>query len=241
MAKTPITNVHPEFTLLITGSANNDLAAEKAAASGVYIVHHKLAYVAPYEKYDELRKLQLKVRHSPCAVGKKICAAIDISDWIDHEEEDYFVASVKYFHDHTDRMNFMFTVGECDMARVQKMYVKLRTYMRGAMSVDETFMKVEALAAHIGERTNDTDAAVLLAQVLMEDAMKPLRTYPAVKSICLDIEDMNAKGIITLEDVKAYLSSENSLIHLMNKELALKYSKSTDERKTELTGSHSAA
>ena len=232
--------IRPEFTLLITGSANNDFAAERIAAGNICVVHHKLAYTVPYAKFEELRKFQLKVRHSPCSVGKKICAAIDISEWIGHENEEFFIASVKYFHDHCDRMSFVFTVGECDLAKVQAMYLKLRMYMRGTVKVDETFLKADALAAYIVSEQAETDAAALLAQVLMTPQMKPLRTYPAVDSICSDIRDMSGSDRIEITDVTDYLMSENSLMYLIRKDVSLRYAGKAAE-KSRNKGSHSAA
>ncbi len=240
MAKKDTDTIHPEFTLLITGSENNDLAAERITSGSVHLVYHKLAYAAPFMKYEELRKIQLKIRQSPYSVGKKICVAVDISDWIGHEEEEYFVASVKFFHDHCDRMGFVFTVGESDITKIQKMYLKLRMYMRGVVKADETFLKVDALTSYIMSCSAESDAAALLAKVLMSGPMKPLRTYPAVKNICSDIADISGHSRITLKDVIHHLNSENSLIYLINKDVSLRYAKEA-EKTIGRTGSHSAA
>ncbi|MBO6303132.1 MAG: hypothetical protein J6N15_11920 [Ruminiclostridium sp.] len=237
---TKTNTVRSEFVLVITGSANNDTVAERVAAGVAGIVHHKLTYVPVYGEFDQIRKLQLKVRRSPYAMGRRICAAIDISEWIGHEEEDYFVAAVKYFHDHSDRMSYVFTAGEGKKTELKKMYVMLRTYMHGTMSIDETFMNVEALAKYIESRSAESDAAMLLAEVLMRDEMKSLRTYPVIKSICSDISELSSADKISVDDVKTYLSSENSLMYLINENLSLEYAKRT-EKDTGKTGSSDAA
>lgn len=229
-----------EFALIVTGSANNDTVAERVAAGVAGIVHHKLTYVPVYGEFNQIRKFQLKVRRSPYAMGRKICAAIDISDWIGHETEEYFVASVKYFHDHSDRMSFVFTVSEGKKADIQNMYVMLRMYMHGTMSIDETFLNVGALAEYIETRSAESDAAMLLAEVLMNDSMKPLRTYPVIKSICSDIAELSSADKISVDDVKKYLSSESSLMYLINKDISLEYAERT-EKDTGKTGSSDAA
>ena len=209
-----------DFILLITGSRDNDEAAELAAAPDRPVIHHKLSYVPVYEKFEELKKFQLKVRNSAGAFGKRICAAIDISEWIGHENEEYFVISMKYFHDRRSRMDFIFTVGECNEESTRPLFFALRCYMKGETVTDDTFLCADRLSEYIMSRGSDSDSAQLLGRMLMLDEMSVMRTYPAVNSMCAEMLSMSGSGVIGLRETSLYLISESSLPSLACRQTA---------------------
>ena len=220
----------PEFRLLVTGTSDNDLAAENVAEYGTCVVHHKLSYSPPYESFEGLKQLQIKLRRSPAALGRKVIAAIDISDWAEHLNEEYFLSSVKYFHDRRNRMSYIFTVGDCTGDTVNKIFLTLRCYMRGEIIYDKTFTDTAELWAYIESRAAQSDAAMLTAELLMKDEMKQLRSYPAVNSLCFEMRETSATGVIGLSDVAKYLNSEYALPRLINCKLSDEYAAKAIER-----------
>ncbi|MBR5090602.1 MAG: hypothetical protein IK093_14320 [Ruminiclostridium sp.] len=213
----------PGFTLLITESENNDTAVRRYAGTEQDIVFHRLEYVRCDERFDELKALQRKARGSAAAYGEKITMAVDMSEWIGHENEDLFTITAKFLCDMNGQWSYVFTVGSHTRDEALGLFGVLMKYMSGRIVYDDTFTSTEALAGYIEENSTDSDAAALLAGMLMQDEMKELRTYPSVKRICREMLLSSDKDKITLEEVSAYLVCEDSLPGFIDMKLSQEY------------------
>lgn len=210
-----------DFILLITGSPDNDAAAEIAADSSV--VHHKLAYTPVYGDFDQLKKFQIKLRNSPASIGKRVYAAIDVSEWIGHEEEDYFTIALKFFHDKRSRIRYIFTVGANDENKVKKLFFKLRCYLGGKTVIDDTFMNTASLAKYIASQCVERKTAEIIADMIMSKDAEMLRTYPAVNSMCREMRLSAGGTSVTASVAGDYLSDCNSLPSIISKAMAEEY------------------
>lgn len=214
-----------DFILLITGSADNDYAAERAADPDLEIVHHKLCYVPVYSEFKELKHLQIKLRQSDYSFGRKVCCAIDISEWIGHEDDEFFIITLKYLHDHRSGVDYIFTVGEHSKNDVRKLFFKLSCYMSGMIYTDKTFMSRESLGGLIETYGIERNAAQLLSELVMSDKMDELRTYPVVKMMCDEICAYAGSGELAgLKELALYLDKTGSLPSILNSDLASDYS-----------------
>ena len=95
------------FTLLLTGAADNDTAAlhylrNHAVYREAKCVLYQLQYVPPYEKFEGICKLGEKTKYHPFAdpIQKEATAVIDLSEWIGHEQEAYLETFCKFLHDY---------------------------------------------------------------------------------------------------------------------------------------------
>ncbi len=214
-----------DFILLITGSADNDYAAERAADPELEVVHHKLCYTALYEQFNELKELQIKLRSSEYGMGRKVCCAIDISDWIKHEDEEYFIICLKYMHDHRKGIDYIFTVGEHDENDVRKIFFKLSCYMSGMIYVDKTFMSSDSLSGLIESYGIARPAAQVLSEMIMRNEMIELRSYPVVKMMCEEIGAYAEKEELAgMKELSRYLEKNGSLPSILNAGIAAEYS-----------------
>lgn len=210
------------FILLITEASSNDIAADRCAEPGTAVIHHKLSYVPIYERFDELKKFQRKVRFSPAAMGKVITAAVDLSEWVGHEDEEYFAASLKFFHDKSDLIRFVFTAGEHSEKEILPMFLKLRCYMFGVIQQDKSLGSAESISEILGARGIDAVSSAVLADMIMSDSMKPIRNHPMINSICSEIIGRSGSST-TVYDTIQYLMSENSIPHIIDSAAAEKY------------------
>ena len=176
-----------DFTLLITGSRDNDRAAEIAAAPGMETVHCKFSYAPMYEKYGEIKKFQLKLRDTDYTRGRRICCAADLSEWVGHENEELFTVTLKYFHDHRSRFDYIFTVGEHTEDEVREMYFRMRCFMSGRILRDSSFLETGALINCIRGKGISGEVAALLSEMIMDDSMEALRAYPTVDIMCSEL------------------------------------------------------
>lgn len=213
-----------DFLLLITGSPDNDAAAERAAGSGP-IIHHKLSYVPVYGEFDQLKKFQVKLRNSPAFIGKRVFAAIDVSEWIGHEDEEYFTIALKFFHDKRSRIKYIFTVGSNEESKTTKLFFKLRLFLGGKTVTDDTFMNKESLAKYISCQCVENKTAELIADMVMSKGAEMLRTYPAVNSMCREMRLSAGGNSVTSSDAAKYLSDKNSLPAIISVTMSEEYAR----------------
>lgn len=66
-------------------------------------VYYKMPYVPPYETFRELRQLILCIRESTgLRAHFQGVVAIEVTEWLGHESEDYFTVFLKYLYDHRE-------------------------------------------------------------------------------------------------------------------------------------------
>ena len=125
-----------DYTLLITHKRDNDCAARKLVDGGE-VVFFKLNYVPLYEKFEELKKLQIRTKTADLFGQGKTCIVIDISDWVGHENEQFFIVTMKYFHDHCYKWAYVFTVEDYSLSKVESMIDVINCYLKGTVHEQE--------------------------------------------------------------------------------------------------------
>ena len=211
-------NSKKNFILLVTGSEDNDAAAKRAADTALDTINCKLSYVPPYESFEDIKTLQLRLFDSPYIKGRNICCVLDISEWIGHENEEYFAVLLKYFHDHRSRLEYIFTVGCCSEDDAKQLYFRLRCYLRGSIATDLTFIKTGSLCGYIESKNIARKAARVLAEMIMSEEMKPMRSYPTIDMMCDELREYSGCGtdMISPAAVREYLLDCDSLPAVVN-------------------------
>lgn len=67
-------------------------------AEGGRILEFTLPYAPPYEAFDGIRELQLAVRRMGAFPPEAL--ALDLTEWVGHEEEEWLEITAMYLHDH---------------------------------------------------------------------------------------------------------------------------------------------
>lgn len=203
-----------DFVLLITGTSDNDNAVRVIIPPEQELISCKLEYVPPYEEFKGIRKLQEKLFASQYVKGRTVSCSVDISEWIGHEDEEYFILVLKYLHDHRSRINCVFTVGKHTENEARYIYFRLRCYLRGSVTSDLTFRSVSALSTYIRGKGFSHGSAQLLAELIMDDRMSELRSYPVTDLICDEAREFSGCGTnetVSAENTISYLRSIDSL------------------------------
>lgn len=223
------TTMKNNFLLLITGINETDRSAKDISPQGQDIVFCKAEHARPFDRFCAIRELQLRLRDSAYAKGKRVTAVIDLSDWIDHENEEYLDIFMKFLCDKRRRIDYIFTVGDASAERAKKLMKAARPYMRGAVFTDDTFMDTEKLTGYISSKPADEKAAALLAKMLKEPKMRSLLSYRSVDDMCLEILESSPVGVIRASDVSEYLRSEFSMPYITDKTVSLEFAEQADK------------
>lgn len=188
----------PHFTMVLTGAKDNDSMVlryldgspdrEKECRPLLY----KLPYTLPDRKFDGIRRLQAKLIFQPfrdsCEKSRRM--AVDLSEWIGHEDEEFLLVFMKYLHDiNRDPTLFFYireilvTVGEADHRQVRRLYrLCTRFLINGKIREDNLFAQPDRLVDWIRQECPSLDRVT--AQVLADmftrgdhrESMAELRT-----------------------------------------------------------------
>ncbi len=182
-----------------------------------------LPYVQPYEKLD-LGKLQIAEREENI-FGEPITIIINLSEWIGHEKEEYFIISAKFLFDMRSKWTYIFTVNSNDVNAIKDMFVVLRSYnLFGTLELDENWKTPEALKEHIAKDFNWTpDSASLLTKFLLSSDFDNCKTDMFIDTVSNEIRAMQKCKEVTTDELEAYLKNKNGIVNLLCNEQNTKF------------------
>ena len=195
----------PEKPFVFLALSGRDASPETLAelSGGGRMLETTLPYTPPYETFKGIKELQLAVRRMGAYPPETL--VLDMTEWLDHEEEEFFEITAMYLHDHRDLWNFVFLAREHSASECGTAYFILRTFLTGEMREDASFATREALAACIRSRACITpDAADELAGMLLVPQARLLRSYPRLDTL---LREMGKDGPITAATVAEASSS----------------------------------
>lgn len=195
----------PEKPFVFLALSGRDASPETLAelSGGGRRLEATLPYTPPYENFKGIRDLQLAVRRMGAYPPETL--VIDLTEWLGHEEEEFFEITAMYLHDHRDVWNFIFLAREHSLPDCGTAYFILRTFLMGEIREDASFATREALAACLRSRTRITpDAADMLAGMLLAPQARLLRSYPRLDTL---LREMGKGGPISAETVAEAASS----------------------------------
>lgn len=199
------------FTFLALSGRDAARETLDAFADGGRILEFTLPYAPPYEDFRGIRELQLAVRRMGAFPPEAL--ALDLTEWVGHEEEEWFEITAMYLHDHRHLWNFLFLVRERDAGDCAALFFTLRAFLVGEMREDRTFADPALLAAYLMEHhPTDLDAADRLASILMRPNARMLRSYPRVNAL---LEELGRDGRITDSCVLESMRAPSSVLHLI--------------------------
>ena len=91
-------------------------------AGNVPCVYYKLHYISPCENFHELRRLILRVQeHTGLRAKFHGIVALEVSEWLGHEKEEYFTSLLKYLFDHSDHWHSALVLKNCTEAKLERL------------------------------------------------------------------------------------------------------------------------
>lgn len=204
------------FVLVQTGFWGNDTPIYSMTKRD--ILFFKLRYVPPYEDLKKmLSELQIKERKKN-TFGDNITLALDITEWVGKEDDEYFSVIVKFLSDMSSRWNYIFTVNMTRAECIHPMFRFLRQYMQGDEIKDSVWENKISLEEFLMTSLNySRSAASFLSDLVLHPKMEKYRLNDILELITDEIMSVtvNINRPISSEDIKKYLKSRNNIIHLM--------------------------
>lgn len=185
-------------------------------------VYYKMPYIPPYETFQELRRLILRIRENTgLRAHFRGVVAIEVTEWLGHEEEDYFTVLLKYLYDHRDLWQAALVLNPGTTTQTQQFIVSCARYITPKL-IDASLFSCpdrlqEVICREYGRqgRIISRDAAQRLAEVLGESEFKHVQSLTFIRRTAAEVGNSSHGGIITLDIVEEYLTDPHSLIAMI--------------------------
>lgn len=179
------------------------------------VVYRRLPYVAPYETFNELRMLALQIRD---AAGLRAefrgIVALDLSEWLGHETDNYLKVTFKYLHDHRSSWKSLFVAGDADFGRLQWMMQTAAVYLRPRWRQLCLFHDKPLLQQYIAANLSiEPEACQILARLCTE--IPAAQNCSVMEQIFGELKSLS-RGCVSCRTLYRYLRDDSSLLVLLN-------------------------
>lgn len=213
-----------EAESLIKGMAEKERQQHPEAFAGrTPCVYFKLPYVQPCDTFKELRRLILRIHENTgLRANYKGIVAIEATEWIGHEREDYFTVLLKFLYDHRDLWQAAMVLNDCKPAQIQRFFSACVRYVTPKVFDIKLFEDADVLRSVIQEEFQKRNtcishaAATMLAASMVNPALKDARSLTFIERTVDEVLSYNDnRQQITVDRVKDYLLDDCSTLTLM--------------------------
>ncbi len=186
-------------------------------------VYFKLPYIPPCEPFKELRKLILRIRENTgLRANFQGVIAIEVSEWIGHEREEYFTVLLKYLYDHRTFWRIATILNGCTPNQVNRFISCCSRYITPRLFTINVFGDHDTLCSLIHNefsrqsRRITQEAAELLATALARQELKDARSLTLIERAVDEVIYMcEYNKAATVETIRDYLLNPYSTPTMM--------------------------
>jgi hypothetical protein len=239
----PVKNIFDDNDLifLVTEMKDNDKivnsVSEQTYANnpGIFegtdpYAYYKMKYVPPYDSFGELRQLILRIKNSTgLRYEFKGIIAIDLFEWLGHENDEYFDVTLKFLYDHRHIWKYIFTFKDAGIEKLNPMFDHAIHFFR-IMVIDKClFNHRDELKKYLKNSfdknnvTYESSAIDILAGIFSDKDAKNIKSYEKIDMITQDIADNSPDKKITGTAIVKNLSENRLILNmLLNKNMIQK-------------------
>ena len=209
---------------LILRLAEDAQAQDPARFTGKKVgVFFRLNYVPPYEKFQGLRMLLLRVKEAKGLRAEfRGVVAIDVTEWLGHEREEFFTVILKYLYDHRSSWISSFVLCDSTETQQRKLAVACAAYISPVMEDISLFSRKDRLARMLQLRFHATGCLILrstlnrLTEMIAAPELAQVRSLALLDRIVEDLAAMSVqKKVVNIETVQKYLADPYSTLTML--------------------------
>lgn len=115
-------------------------------------VFYRLRYVPPCENFRELKNLILRIENAKgLRANFRGIVALEASEWIGHEQEEYFSIVLKYMYDHREYFHCAMILKDCPQQRLQRFLDAVDVFITPRVLDGNVFSEPARLTGYITE------------------------------------------------------------------------------------------
>lgn len=186
-------------------------------------VYFKMPYVQPYETFKELRSLILRVRENTGLRAEfRGVVAVEVTQWLGHETEEYFMAVLKYMFDHGHIWNCVMVLNQATDLQIRRFLTACSQIITPRLTDVSVFSDGEVLSQLLDEYIHGNGAFIhrdglsLLTEAVQQASK---RITGSLSLLQRTVEDLmiclNEPEYIRAEDVQNYLQSDMSMLTML--------------------------
>lgn len=203
---------YDDFVLLVTEATDDSVifaVTEKPML-------HKMNYTMPFSEFWGIKEIQLAVKTFDPFNEGDIVLAIDVSDWAGHEDEEYFVSTVRFLYDHKEKWKYLFVLRAASEKDALGMFLTIRQYMSGRIHKDEKWDSEEKLAEYLEKSEMFTPAAAdVFGRIVLLDKFEKCRSESFIHMVAEEIRESTGCKKIGMREFFDYAESPHGVIRLM--------------------------
>ena len=213
-----------EAELLIRRIAEKESDAHPCSFGGLSpYVYFKMPYIQPCDNFKELRRLILRIRdQTGLRANYKGIVAIEVTEWIEHEREEYFTIFLKYLYDHRDQWQAALVLNDCKPAQMHRFLTACVRYMMPKLihirlfeDATSLFDVLQATFQKCGKRISH-DATSMLAEAMVKPELKDVRSLESIERTIAEVITYSGDPTqITKNHVRDYLQNTCSMLAMM--------------------------
>lgn len=185
-------------------------------------VYCKMPYIPPCESFGELRKLILRIRENTgLRAHFRGLVAIEVTQWLGHENEEYFTVLLKYLYDHRDLWQGALVLTSCTEAQARRFLtacagiVTPRLFDAGLFSRGDRLREVIRRECAGQGKILSREGAELLTAALTDPKLHRARSLSLIRRTAEELAAAAPADNIRLEDVREYLAHPDSLLTML--------------------------
>lgn len=183
-------------------------------------VYFRMPYVQPCDSFQELRRLILRIRRNTgLRAHYKGIVAIEVTEWIGHEREEYFTVLLKYLYDHRSQLQAAMILQDCKPAQMQRFLAACVRYVTPRPIDIRLFTDADSLLGPIRAAVEKCGAcishaaAAMLAEAMVKPELKDARSLEYIERAAAEVVACSGDRMqITIEHVKDYLRQSGSML-----------------------------
>ena len=131
---------------------------------------YRLRYVPPYDSFNEIKKIQL-LAHRKARENAQSTLVIDVTEWGDHTDEEYFVTTLRFLFDYADTYQPQFLITSTSEKQIQRMLGQLNCYFTVQCVRDLCFEDISQTRKYLTEhcRIAEETAMNMARQIIRTD------------------------------------------------------------------------
>lgn len=176
-------------------------------------VFHHSEYTSPCNRFKEIKKIILNTNAAKGLTNEfSGILMIDITEWLNHECENYFSILLKFLHDKNKYWKYVFVVTSDDSRKKERLYQELLKMFRCAIISDKTsgVNIAKELVDKVAKRENvvfEDDAEKELIERCSKNDLNEL----VIENLVMDIICETPTGVIKVNDIKAYFENPDCI------------------------------
>lgn len=183
----------------------------------------RVRYAPPCERFPELRRLILCVKEvTGLRAEFRGIVAAEVSEWLNHETEEYFTVLLKYLYDHRDIWHGWLVVRDCPEGQMARFLSACAVYLTPRVLDQRLYRDPERLERllrarfHQNGREAPPEAARLLTEALLSPRLAQGRSLTVLERVAAEIAGgAGPQAVIGEADVGGYLDRADSLLALL--------------------------